>query len=265
MDRPLKINVIGGGPGGLYFSLLMKLNDSRHDITVYERNKPDDTFGFGVVFSDETLGNFMGQDPETYLKIRDAFSYWDEIEVRYRGERIRSGGHGFAGMSRQKLLDILQERCNDVGVHMEFETEINDLEPYRDVDLVLGSDGANSMVRDAYKETFKPTIDMRKTKFVWLGTTQKFDAFTFIFKPNEHGWFYNHAYQYGQGKGLAASTWILETHEDTWIRAGLDQSNEAETIAYFEDMFREELEGHKLLSNKSIWRKFLRKYKQANA
>ena len=256
MDRPLKINVIGGGPGGLYFSLLMKLNDSRHDITVYERNKPDDTFGFGVVFSDETLGNFMGQDPETYLKIRDAFAYWDEIEVRYRGERIRSGGHGFAGMSRQKLLDILQERCNDVGVHMEFETEINDLEPYRDVDLVLGSDGANSMVRDAHKETFKPTIDMRKTKFVWLGTTQKFDAFTFIFKPNEHGWFYNHAYQYGQGKGLAASTWILETHEDTWIRAGLDQSNEAETIAYFEDMFREELEGHKLLSNKSIWRNF---------
>ena len=256
MDRPLKINVIGGGPGGLYFSLLMKLNDSRHDITVYERNKPDDTFGFGVVFSDETLGNFMGQDPETYLKIRDAFAYWDDIEVRYRGERIRSGGHGFAGMSRQKLLDILQERCNDVGVHMEFETEINDLEPYRDADIVLGSDGANSMVRDAYKEMFKPTIDMRKTKFVWLGTTQKFDAFTFIFKPNEHGWFYNHAYQYGQGKGLAASTWILETHEDTWMRAGLDQSNEAETIAYFEDMFREELEGHKLLSNKSIWRNF---------
>ena len=256
MDRPLKINVIGGGPGGLYFSLLMKLNDSRHDITVYERNKPDDTFGFGVVFSDETLGNFMGQDPETYLKIRDAFAYWDEIEVRYRGERIRSGGHGFAGMSRQKLLDILQERCNHVGVHMEFETEINDLEPYRDADLVLGSDGANSMVRDAYKEMFKPTIDMRKTKFVWLGTTQKFDAFTFIFKPNEHGWFYNHAYQYGQGKGLAASTWILETHEDTWMRAGLDQSNEAETIAYFEDMFREELGGHKLLSNKSIWRNF---------
>ena len=119
MDRPLKINIIGGGPGGLYFSLLMKLQDPRHVITVYERNRPDDTFGFGVVFSDETLGNFMGQDPETYLKIRDSFAYWDEIEVRYRGERIRSGGHGFAGMSRHKLLDILQERCNDVGVHME--------------------------------------------------------------------------------------------------------------------------------------------------
>ena len=256
MDRPLKINVIGGGPGGLYFSLLMKLQDPRHDISVYERNRPDDTFGFGVVFSDETLGNFMGQDPETYLRIRDAFAYWDEIEVRYKGERIRSGGHGFAGMSRQKLLDILQERCLEAGVKFYFENEISDLDPYLDADLLLGSDGVNSTVREAYKGVFKPTIDMRKTKFVWLGTTQKFDAFTFIFKPNKHGWFYNHAYQYGQGQDVAASTWILETHEDTWLRAGLDQADEGETIAYFEDMFREELEGHKLLSNKSIWRNF---------
>ena len=235
MDRPLKINVIGGGPGGLYFSLLMKLQDPRHDISVYERNRPDDTFGFGVVFSDETLGNFMGQDPETYLRIRDAFAYWDEIEVRYKGERIRSGGHGFAGMSRQKLLDILQERCLEAGVKFYFENEISDLDPYLDADLLLGSDGVNSTVREAYKGVFKPTIDMRKTKFVWLGTTQKFDAFTFIFKPNKHGWFYNHAYQYGQGEGLAASTWILETHEDTWSRAGLDQANEDETIEYFEE------------------------------
>ena len=256
MDRALKINVIGGGPGGLYFSLLMKLDDPRHEITIFERNRADDTFGFGVVFSDETLANFMGQDPETYLLIREAFAYWDEIEVRYKGERIRSSGHGFAGMSRQKLLDILQGRCRDVGIQMNFETEIVELEHYREADLVLGSDGVNSMVRESYKDTFKPTIDMRKTKFVWLGTTQKFNAFTFIFKPNEHGWFYNHAYQYGKGKGMAASTWILETHEDTWKRASLDQATEKETLAYFEDMFSEELEGHKLLSNKSVWRNF---------
>ena len=256
MDRPLKINIIGGGPGGLYFSLLMKIADPRHDITIYERNRADDTFGFGVVFSDETLGNFMGQDQETYRQIREAFAYWDEIEVRYKGDRIRSGGHGFAGMSRQKLLDILQGRCRDVGVKMLFEHDITDISAYRDADLLLGSDGINSLVREAYKESFKPTIDMRLTKFVWLGTTQKFDAFTFIFKSNEHGWFYNHAYQYGQGIGKAASTWILETHEDTWKRAGLDQASEEQTLAYFEELFSEELDGHKLISNKSVWRNF---------
>ena len=256
MNRPLKINIIGGGPGGLYFSLLMKIADPRHDITIYERNRADDTFGFGVVFSDETLGNFMGQDQETYRQIREAFAYWDEIEVRYKGDRIRSGGHGFAGMSRQKLLDILQGRCRDVGVKMLFEHDVTDISAYRDADLLLGSDGINSLVREAYKESFKPTIDMRLTKFVWLGTTQKFDAFTFIFKSNEHGWFYNHAYQYGQGIGKAASTWILETHEDTWKRAGLDQASEEQTLAYFEELFFEELDGHKLISNKSIWRNF---------
>ena len=256
MDRPLKINIIGGGPGGLYFSLLMKIADPRHDITIYERNRADDTFGFGVVFSDETLGNFMGQDQETYRQIREAFAYWDEIEVRYKGDRIRSGGHGFAGMSRQKLLDILQGRCRDVGVKMLFEHDVTDISACRDADLLLGSDGINSLVREAYKESFKPTIDMRLTKFVWLGTTQKFDAFTFIFKSNEHGWFYNHAYQYGQGIGKAASTWILETHEDTWKRAGLDQASEKQTLAYFEELFSEELDGHKLISNKSIWRNF---------
>ena len=256
MNRPLKINIIGGGPGGLYFSLLMKIADPRHDITIYERNRADDTFGFGVVFSDETLGNFMGQDQETYRQIREAFAYWDEIEVRYKGDRIRSGGHGFAGMSRQKLLDILQGRCRDVGVKMLFEHDITDISAYRDADLLLGSDGINSLVREAYKESFKPTIDMRLTKFVWLGTTQKFDAFTFIFKSNEHGWFYNHAYQYGQGIGKAASTWILETHEDTWKRAGLDQASEEQTLAYFEELFSEELDGHKLISNKSVWRNF---------
>ena len=256
MDRPLKINIIGGGPGGLYFSLLMKIADPRHDITIYERNRADDTFGFGVVFSDETLGNFMGQDQETYRQIREAFAYWDEIEVRYKGDRIRSGGHGFAGMSRQKLLDILQGRCRDVGVKILFEHDVTDISAYRDADLLLGSDGINSLVREAYKGSFKPTIDMRLTKFVWLGTTQKFDAFTFIFKSNEHGWFYNHAYQYGQGIGKAASTWILETHEDTWKRAGLDQASEEQTLAYFEELFSEELDGHKLISNKSIWRNF---------
>jgi anthraniloyl-CoA monooxygenase len=252
----LKINVIGGGPGGLYFSILMKLANPKHQITVYEQNKSNDTFGFGVVFSDETLENFMGQDPVTYQEIKDQFAYWDQIEVRYRGERIRSGGHGFAGMARMTLMNIFQKRCLDLGVKINYETVINDLEKIRDADLVLAADGVNSFVRESLKDHLRPTIDVRKTKFVWLGTTQKFDAFTFIFKENEDGWFYNHAYQYGQGVGKIASTWILETHEDTWKKAGLDKAKEDETISYFEALFSDELAGHRLFSNKSIWRNF---------
>jgi anthraniloyl-CoA monooxygenase len=252
----LKINVIGGGPGGLYFSILMKLANPNHQITVYEQNKSNDTFGFGVVFSDETLENFMGQDPITYQEIKNQFAYWDQIEVRYRGERIRSRGHGFAGMARMTLMNIFQKRCLDLGVNINYETVINDLEEIRDADLVLAADGVNSFVRESLKDHLRPTIDIRKTKFVWLGTTQKFDAFTFIFKENEDGWFYNHAYQYGQGVGKVASTWILETHEDTWKKAGLDEANEDETISYFEALFSDELAGHPLFSNKSIWRNF---------
>ncbi len=256
MNNPLKINVIGAGPGGLYFALLMKKTDPNHDITVYEQNRADDTFGFGVVFSDETLENFMGQDTETYREITDQFAYWNQIEVRYKGARIRSGGHGFAGMARMTLLEIFQKRCRELGVKFQFETVVDDLDEFRDADLVLGADGVNSIVRESLKDHLNPHIDYRKTKFVWLGTTQRFDAFTFIFKENEHGWFYNHAYQYGQGVGKAASTWILETHEDTWRRAGLDRASEAETLAYFEELYEEELDGHKLLSNKSVWRNF---------
>ena len=256
MVKSLKINVVGGGPGGLYFSILMKLANPDHQITVYEQNKPNDTFGFGVVFSDETLENFMGQDPITYNEIKKNFAYWDQIEVRYRGERVRSGGHGFAGMARMKLLSIFQERCKQLGVEIIYDTTIKELKELQRADLVLAADGVNSFVRESLKSYLKPTIDMRKTKFVWLGTTQKFDAFTFIFKENQHGWFYNHAYQYGQGVGKASSTWILETHEDTWRKAGLDQASEEETIAYFEDLYADELDGHRILSNKSIWRNF---------
>ncbi len=256
MNQPLKINIIGAGPGGLYFALLMKKANPLNDIIVYEQNRADDTFGFGVVFSDETLENFLGQDSETYQEITNQFAYWNEIEVRYKGQNIRSGGHGFAGMARINLLEIFQKRCRELGVKFEFETVVTHLDDYRDADVVLGADGVNSIVRESLKKHLNPHIDYRKTKFVWLGATQRFDAFTFIFKENEHGWFYNHAYQYGQGVGKAASTWILETHEDTWRRAGLDKASEADTLAYFEDLYAEELDGHRLISNKSIWRNF---------
>jgi anthraniloyl-CoA monooxygenase len=257
VTRPLKINVVGGGPGGLYFSILMKLADPAHQITVFERNRADDTFGFAVVFSDETLGNFMGQDPATYEAITEAFGYWDEIEVRYRDRRIRSGGHGFCGISRIELLNILQRRALELGVVIHFETDITEFEALRDSDLVLGSDGANSLVRETYAGHFKPSIDFRQTKFAWLGTTQVFDAFTFVFRENEHGWHYLHAYRMGRNQfGDQGSTWILECHEDTWRNAGFDNMSEQDTVAYYAEMFEQELDGHPLLSNQTNWRNF---------
>ena len=248
----MKIAINGGGPAGLYFALLMKKADRRHDIVVYERNGPDDTFGFGVVFSDETLSNFMGADEATFREIARNFAYWDDIEVRYKDERIRARGHGFAGLGRKKLLNILQARAESLGVRIRYRTDITDMRPFEGADLVVGADGLNSFIRERFKEHFKPAIDMRKTKFVWLGTTKAFGPFTFIFRPNEHGWFYVHAYRYAEGQ----TTWIVETHEETWRRAGLDKASEEETVAYLERMYAPELEGHRLLTNKSIWRSF---------
>ncbi len=248
----MRIAINGGGPAGLYFALLMKKQDPRHDIVIYERNRPNDTFGFGVVFSDETLSHFMGHDEEIFQEITRNFAYWDDIEVRYRGARIRSCGHGFCGIARVKLLDILQRRCAALGIDIRYQVEITDMAPFAGADLIVGADGVNSLIRDTYKDAFKPNIDLRKTKFVWLGTTKSFGPFTFIFRPNEDGWFYVHAYRYAEGQ----TTWIVETHEDTWRRAGLDKASEADTLAYLEKLYEPELEGHRLLANRSIWRNF---------
>ena len=248
----MKVNIIGGGPAGLYTGILLKKADPNHEIAIFERNRPDDTFGFGVVFSDETLSHFMGFDDETFRAITNEFAYWDEIEVRFKGEAIRSGGHGFCGLSRKVLLNILQRRCEALGIGIEYETEITDVSRYRDADLLVGADGLSSIVRETYKDRFRPHIDMRETKFVWLGTTRTFGPFTFIFRPNEHGWFYVHAYQYAED----ATTWIVECHEDTWRRAGFENASEQDTIDYFEAMYADELDGHPLLSNMSLWRNF---------
>ena len=248
----MRIVSIGGGPAGLYFSLLMKKSDPAHDITVVERNRPDDTFGFGVVFSDATLEHVAAADRESHAEITSHFAHWDDIDIHYRGRVMTSTGHGFAGMSRQVLLDILQRRCAELGVRLEFQREVADPNAYRDADLVLGADGVNSLVRSRYAEHFRPRIDWRPNKFVWLGTTFPYPAFTFLFKESPHGLWRVHAYRYD----ASTSTFILETTEDTWRRAGLDRADEDQTLAFCERLFADELQGHRLLKNRSLWRSF---------
>ncbi len=248
----MKIVSIGGGPAGLYLALLMKRADPAHDIVVVERNRADDTFGFGVVFSDATLEGFAEADRETYEEITRNFAHWDDIDIHYRGEVLTSTGHGFSGMSRQLLLDILQRRCGELGVRMEFQKEASDLAAYADADLVLAADGVNSFIRSGYAEHFRPQVDWRPNKFVWLGTTFPFPAFTFIFKESEHGLWRVHAYRYNE----SMSTFILETTEAAWRTAGLDQADEDQTLAFAERLFAQELGGHRLLKNRSLWRNF---------
>ncbi|PYN89120.1 MAG: bifunctional salicylyl-CoA 5-hydroxylase/oxidoreductase [Candidatus Rokuibacteriota bacterium] len=243
---------MGGGPAGLYFSLLMKKSDPTHDITVVERNRPDDTFGFGVVFSDATLEHVAEADRESHAEITSHFAHWDDIDIHYRGQVLTSAGHGFAGMSRQVLLDILQRRCAELGVRLEFQREIGDVAEYAEADLVLGADGVNSVVRSRYAAHFRPEIDWRPNKFVWLGTTFPYPAFTFLFKESAHGLWRVHAYRYD----ASMSTFILETTEATWRRAGLDRADEDQTLAFCERLFAEELQGHRLLKNRSLWRSF---------
>src|SRR2546427_3264379 len=237
----MRIVSIGGGPAGLYFSLLMKKADPAHDITVVERNRADDTFGFGVVFSDATLEHFAEADRESYAAITSNLAHWDDIDIHYRGEVLTSTGHGFAGIPRQLLLDILQRRCAELGVRLEFQKEESDLSAHPGADLVLAADGVNSVVRSRYAEHFRPQVDWRPNKFVWLGTTFPYPAFTFLFKESAHGLWRVHAYRYN----ASMSTFILETTEATWRRAGLDQADEDQTLAFCERLFASEVQGHR--------------------
>jgi anthraniloyl-CoA monooxygenase len=242
----MRAAVLGGGPGGLNFAITLKLRDPSHDVVVIERNRPNDTFGWGVVLSDETLGNLHTNDPVSSKAIRDAFVYWDDIAVHYRGTVMRSGGHGFSGIGRKRLLNILQDRAQSLGVKIEFETEAAPPDSYGDFDIVVGADGVNSRVRAAYADAFKPDIDVRACKYIWLGTHQKFDdAFTFIFEQTEHGWIWVHAYQFDAD----TATFIVECSEQTWYRLGFDRMGIDETIALCEKIFARYLGGHKLMSN----------------
>ncbi len=241
----MRIACIGGGPAGLYFAILMKRADPAHDIAVYERNRPDDTFGWGVVFSDATLGNFQQADPESYANITRSFHHWNDCDVHFKGRKITSGGHGFCGVGRKKLLNILQDRAAELGVRLVYETEIADDAQFADCDLVVASDGVNSLVRKKYAAHFKPDIEVRKCRYIWLGSHLKLNAFTFITEATEWGWFQVHAYQFDRD----TSTFIVECREETWLAAGLDKLDLAGSIAFCEKLFGKYLQGNRLMSN----------------
>jgi anthraniloyl-CoA monooxygenase len=251
----MKIASIGAGPAGLYFALLMKKAYPDSEIHVFERNQADDTFGWGVVFSDETLSNFEAADAESYAEIKRNFAYWDAIDTFYADTRVRSVGHGFCGLARKKLLEIFQGRCRELGVELEFQREIAGVEDVGPADLILAADGLNSTIRGHLEQHFEPSLDWCTCRFCWLGTTLPLDAFTFIFRESEHGLFQVHAYPFQRGTN-PMSTFIVECHEDTWRRAGLDRASEAETVEYCQSLFADRLDGHPLLTNRSIWRSF---------
>ncbi len=249
----MKIACIGGGPASLYFALLTKKRLPAAEIDVYEQNRPDDTFGWGVVFSDETLGTFGAADPESYAAIRRNFAYWTDIDTFFGGRKVTSTGHGFCGLARVKLLEILHERCRELGVRLHFQQAVVDLDAAaRDHDLVVAADGVNSKVRDRFAASFRPQLDWRKCKFAWFGTTKRMTAFTFVFLPTQWGLFQVHAYPFDTTRG----TWIVECREETWRKAGLDQLDEAASARFCEELFAEHLAGEKLLVNRSIWRTF---------
>lgn len=254
MSKGLKILCLGGGPSSLYFSILMKKANPGHDITVIERGDRDSTWGFGVVFSDETLRGFMEADAPSYKRIVEQFAYWGGIDTTIHGKTINSQGHGFCGMSRLKLLNVFHDRCDELGVNLRFNTDISDVgqldtDAY---DLVVAGDGITSILREKYQDEFGTTMDWRANKFCWLATSKPLDDFEFIFRKNEHGWWWVHAYRYEEG----TTTWIVETSEKTWAAAGMEHFSEEDTKNYCEALFKDDLDGHPIVINRSVWRTF---------
>ncbi len=255
----MKIVCIGGGVAGLYFGLLMKQHNPTHDITVVERNRAYDTFGWGVVFSDATMENMRRWDIKSADQIQQAFNHWDDIELHIKGHTIRSGGHGFVGIGRKKLLNIMQARCEEVGVKLVFEQEVDSDADFSDADLIIASDGLNSKIRTKYQDTFKPDIALRPNRYIWLGTNKVYDAFNFLFEKTEHGWFQAHVYKFDE----QTSTFIVECPEHVWLAHGLDKADQQQSIDFCEKLFASNLQGEKLMTNArhlrgSAWLNFQR-------
>jgi anthraniloyl-CoA monooxygenase len=240
--------VIGGGPAGLYFAILMKRQDPSREIVVCERDGPNDTFGWGIVFSDQTFSYLEESDQPSFQQIIDACEIWDNVDVVHKGERVTIRGNRFSGIGRLKFLSILRERCRELGVDLRFHACVVDVEPYRDCDLMVGADGANSAVRRAYQDFFKPSIDVRKNKYIWLGTNQLFHGLTLTFRENEAGHFIAHSYKFDR----AYSTFIVECDEGAWQDAEFDKKNEAETCEYLQRVFKDDLDDHELLTNNFV-------------
>jgi anthraniloyl-CoA monooxygenase len=242
----VRIACVGAGPAGLYFAISMKLRDPSHEVTVFERNAPGVTFGWGVVFSDQTVENLQANDPKSAKIISDEFAHWDDIDVHFGGETITSSGHGFIGIGRKRLLEILQDRARELGVEITFNSECDPADSnWREFDLVIASDGINSRFRDTFADSFGVDVDVRANKFVWLGTSKVFEAFTFAFEKTEHGRIWAHAYRFAPD----CSTFIVECSEGTWRNFGFDTMDQADAIAVCEKLFAKYLDGHSLMSN----------------
>lgn len=250
----MKINLIGGGPAGLYFAILMKRTDSAHDITVWERNGPDDTFGWGVVFSGKTLANLREADQESHAEITKDFEAWDNVDVVHRDSKISIHGNSFSGISRLRLLKILQQRCEQLGVEVKFRSELTNIEPLvADCDLLVGADGVNSTVREKYKTHFQPSLSVRPNKYIWYGTNQLFHGLTLTFRENEAGVFAAHSYKFN----ATTSTFIIECDPQTWEKAGFANLSDKATNSYLEQVFSRDLQASPLLSNNSKWINFV--------
>jgi anthraniloyl-CoA monooxygenase len=250
----MKINIIGGGPAGLYFAILMKKAKASHQIKIYERNGPDDTFGWGVVFSGRTLANLRVADEVSHADITREFEAWDNVDVVHRDAKVSIHGNSFSGIARLKLLKILQRRAEQLGVEIEFHSEIQDIESLRqDCDLLLAADGVNSTVRLRYAEQFQPELDVRANRYIWYGTNQLFHGLTLTFRENSAGVFAAHSYKFSP----TTSTFIVECDPETWNNAGFEQMGADHTLDYIGEVFAQDLNGHKLLSNNSKWINFL--------
>ncbi|HKO46046.1 MAG TPA: FAD-dependent monooxygenase [Pyrinomonadaceae bacterium] len=249
----MKINIIGGGPAGMYFAILMKKANPSHEITIHERNKPDDTFGWGVVFSGKTLANLRAADKESHAEITRSFEAWDNVDVVSRQSKISVRGNSFSGISRLQLLKILQRRCEQLGIVLLFRSEVNDLQALRDADLMVGADGVNSTVRKRYEDEFQPHLDVRPNRYIWYGTNKLFHGLTLTFRENDAGVFAAHSYKFNK----TTSTFIVECDRETWEKAGFANRDDADTRTYLEEVFSPDLEGQPLLSNNSKWINFL--------